>query len=226
MSGGDGKARVGSGSVDILLGILAAVIGVALCLLGLRVFFVILPIAGFVAGFFAGAALTSWLFGDGFLSTALGIVIGLVLAVVFALLSYLYWYIGVIIAAAASGAVLGAGLFAAFGVDTEWVLWTVGLVGAVVFAIAAMLVNFPTFIVIFATALEGAILILGGIFLIFGQIERDELISQQSWEKINDNWWLWLIWVVIAGVGIAAQLASVASVRLPEDKWSKAEVVV
>ncbi len=50
---------VGSGSVDILLGILAALVGVALCVMGLRMFFVILPIAGFVSGFFAGAAFTS-----------------------------------------------------------------------------------------------------------------------------------------------------------------------
>ncbi|HYI25634.1 MAG TPA: DUF4203 domain-containing protein [Thermomicrobiales bacterium] len=212
--------------MDILLGILVLLIGAALCLIGLRMFFVILPIAGLVAGFFAGAAFVSWLFGDGFLSTALGIVVGLVFAVIFALLSYLYWYIGVIISAAAAGGVIGSGIFAAFGVDSEWILWTFGIIGAVLFAFAAMVLNYPTYLVIFATSIMGAILVLGGFFLMFNQVDSDELIAQQSWEKINDNWWLWLVWIVIVAVGIAAQVASMAAVRLPEDKWVKAEPVV
>ncbi len=212
--------------MDFLLGILTVLIGAALCLIGLRMFFVVLPIAGLVSGFFAGTAFVSWIFGDGFLSTALGIVVGIVFALIFALLSYLYWYIGVIISAAAAGGVIGAGIFAAFGVDTEWILWTFGLLGAILFAFAAVVVNYPTYLVVFVTSLLGSILVLGGFFLIFNQVDSEELIAQQSWEKINDNWWLWIVWIVIAAVGIAAQIASIASVRLPEDKWTKAEVVV
>ncbi len=209
--------------MDIVLGILAVAAGLALCFSGLRVFFVILPIAGFVVGFFAGAGVTSWLFGDGFLSTALGIVIGLVLGLIFSALSYLYWYIGVILAAGGTGAVLGAGLFAAFGVSSGWLLFIFGLIGAILFAFAAIALAYPVYLVIFATALQGAVLVIGGVLLVFNRVDRHELIAQQAWERINDNWFLWIVWIVVAAVGIGSQLQATRDQVLPANKWEKAQ---
>ena len=63
---------VGGVPVDILVGLFIIVIGLTLVTAGLRVFFAVLPLLGFVTGFLAGATLiTNWL-GDGFLSTATG----------------------------------------------------------------------------------------------------------------------------------------------------------
>ena len=132
--------------MDILIGILAVIVGAALVVAGLRYFFLLLPIWGFVAGFFVGAALITAVFGDGFLSTTLGIVVGLVFGVLFALISYFYWYFTVILAAAAAGSVLGASIFGAIGIDSSWLIFIIGLAFGVLFAIGAMFLNLPVYL--------------------------------------------------------------------------------
>ena len=65
--------------MDILVGILAVLIGLVVgSPPDLRVFFILLPIWGFVAGFLVGAAGTTAIFGDNLPSTTLGIVLGLI----------------------------------------------------------------------------------------------------------------------------------------------------
>jgi hypothetical protein len=51
---------------DILVGIIALAVGAAVCFAGLRLWFALLPLWGFVAGFFAGATAVTAIFGDGF----------------------------------------------------------------------------------------------------------------------------------------------------------------
>jgi hypothetical protein len=213
-------------TVDILIGILALITGAAFCVAGLRFFFILLPIWGFIAGFFTGASLISAVFGDGFLSTTLGIVIGLVFGLLFALISYLYWYISVILAAAYVGFVFAAALFATFGVDTEWVLFLVGLALAVLFGIGAYMIQLPFYLIIASTALAGAAIAIGGFMLVFDQIDRSDIGEGIVWEKIGDNLWLWIIWVFAGALGIGAQLMSVSETNLPDDRWTKAQGTV
>jgi hypothetical protein len=209
--------------VDILIGILAVVAGVAFCVAGLKFFFILLPIWGFVAGFVTGAALISAVFGDGFLSTTLGIVIGFVFGLLFALISYLYWYISVILAAGTVGFVFGTSLFATFGMDTEWLLFLIGLAFGVAFGVGAYLIQLPFYLIIASTALAGAAIAIGGVMLIFDQINREDIGEGLVWEKIGDNWWLWIIWIFAGALGIGAQLMSVTETELPDDRWTRAQ---
>jgi hypothetical protein len=209
--------------VDILVGILAVLIGLAVAAAGLRVFFILLPIWGFVVGFLAGAAGVTAIFGDGFLSTTLGIVIGLIVGLIFAVISYLFWYIGVLAAAGAAGAAFGSGLFAAIGVDADWLLFIIGLVFLALFVIAALFINFPTWVVVVSTAMSGAAIVLAGLMLIFDKIDREDLGTGVAWDKIADNWWIWLIWLVGAALGMGAQISSLSAVMLPDDKWTQVD---
>ena len=209
--------------MDVLVGLIGLVIGVAVGFAGLRLFFVLLPIWGFVVGFLAGAAVVTAIFGDGFLSTTLGIVIGLIVGVVFAFLSYLYWYVGVLLAAGASGWIFGSSLFAAIGIDTDWVLWIIGLLFAVIFVIAALVLNLPVYIVIVSTAMSGAGIAIGGILLVFNKIDRSEIGTGATWERIHDNWWLWLIWLVAAAVGVGAQLTTKTNDAAEMERWARAQ---
>ena len=205
--------------MDILIGILAVIVGAALVVAGLRYFFLLLPIWGFVAGFFVGAALITAVFGDGFLSTTLGIVVGLVFGVLFALISYFYWYFTVILAAAAAGSVLGASIFGAIGIDSSWLIFIIGLAFGVLFAIGAMFLNLPVYLVIVNTALAGAALVIGGVLMVFDQFDREELGTGDLWRKIDDHWYLWLIWIAIGVVGMMIQMTARALVTLPEERW-------
>lgn len=209
--------------MDILFGLLAVAIGVAVCFAGLRLWFWLLPVWGFVIGFLGGAALVTWLAGDGFLSTTLGIIVGIVVGIGASLISYLWWYIGAIIAAGSAGSLLGSTLFAAIGIDSSVVLFIVGLIFAIVFALGALMLALPIYVVVINTAIGGAVVIIAGVLLIFDRIDRGEIGTLAAWTRIHDNWILWLLWVVLAGAGIAAQLSLIRRVVLPTERWTRVE---
>ena len=208
--------------MDIFMGILGVVIGLALVFAGLQVFFLTLPLLGFVAGFFAGAIFITEVFGDGFLSTTLGIVVGFFVGIAFALISYLWWYVGALIAAGALGSLAGSGLAELFGIDAEWVVFIFAAAGVVLFVLGALLLNLPVYIVIVSTAFAGATVLLAGVLLIFNQLDYEELGRGTATAIIDDSFWWSLVWIVVAVVGLLAQLSMRAMATLPEDKWTTA----
>lgn len=208
---------------DILIGLLLLIVGVGLTLWGLRVFFLMLPILGFLSGFFVGATLIAGWFGDGFLSTLGSWIAGILIGLLFAVASYLYWYIGAILGAASLGALAGAGLMSLFNVDTGWIILLVAFIGAALAAIAAFILRLPIYIVIVQTALAGATAVIAGLMLVFNLIELDEFRFGATWAIVNHSW-LWMILLILVGaVGIAAQLRQVAMVRFPLDRWVRAD---
>lgn len=205
--------------MTFLAGLVTLVVGVLVAGAGLPLFFVLLPIWGFVVGFLLGAGVITAIFGDGFIQTFFGIGAGLVVGVIFALLSYLYWYIGVLLSAGAAGFVFGAALLGTFGVSADWIIFIVGLAVAVAFIFVAFVINYPVYLVIVATALAGSAIAIGGVLVLFGYIDPAALGLGEIWRTIDDHWWLWLVWLVGAVVGIGAQLSAMSKVTLPEDKW-------
>ena len=212
--------------MEILIGIILALIGLAVCFFGLRFWFILLPVFGAMTGFFVGARVMQDFFGTGFLSTATSWIVGIVVAVVFALLSYFVWYAGAIIMAGAVGASLFSGiLHALFTNPWGGVLFIVALIGAIIFAVGALMLNLPIYIVIVNSALGGASLAIAGLLTIFGTIEVLELANGATLAVVNETKlgsasWLWVLaWIVLAVAGIFYQLRSVDEIRLPEEKW-------
>lgn len=209
--------------MDILVGILFVILGLTLATSGLRVFFAVLPIVGFISGFGVGAtSVTAWL-GDGFLSTATGWIVGIILGLVFAFFSYMYWYIGALLAAGSAGALLLSGLFSAFGVNTGWLLFIIGLIGAIVFIFAAMVLKLPMYVVLVNTAILGAYVTIAGLLLVFNRKDLENFDWGVARAATHDSWLWWLVLVVVAVVGIMSQLSMVARVQLPADYWVKAD---
>src|SRR5680860_1384855 len=62
-------------AMDILIGILILVLGASVATMGLRLWFWMLPILGFMTGFFLGAIFILGLVGDGILETALSCIV-------------------------------------------------------------------------------------------------------------------------------------------------------
>jgi hypothetical protein len=208
---------------DFFLGLFAALLGLSITFLGLRLFFIMLPIWGFIAGFYVGAEGFTAIFGEGFLSTVTGWVIGLFVGLLFAVLAYLFWYIGAIIAVGSVGATLGSGLMAAFNVDSEWVIFFVAAIGAVALAVLAVVFWLPVYMVVVSTAFLGATAIIAGIMLIFDQVDKEAFEWGSAFAMIEDSWFWLLVWAVIAAVGMVYQLMSAARVVFPEDRWSRAQ---
>jgi hypothetical protein len=211
--------------MGILVGIVLALVGLAVCFFGLRFWFILLPAFGAITGFVVGARLMQDLFGTGFLSTATSWIVGLIVAVVFALLSYFVWYAGAIILAGAVGASLFTGVLQAI-IQQPWgsVHFIVALIGAIIFAVGALMLNLPIYIVIVNSALGGASLAIAGLLMIFGTIVLTELGNGATVAVIDETSrglsWLWVLaWIVLAVAGIFYQLRSVDEMRLPEERW-------
>ena len=126
--------------MDLLLTILlaagSALVGIGLCIVGYRIFLVMLPILGFFAGLWLSGTIISLLMGDGFLATVLALVLGIVIGLVLAVLSYFFYIIGVLVVAGAIGAMIVNSLLSALGVDTSGILVTLIVVAAAIGAAA------------------------------------------------------------------------------------------
>lgn len=211
--------------MDILIGILIAVVGLTVAFAGLRVFFAMLPIVGMITGFFLGATLiTNWL-GDGFLATVTGWVVGLALGVLFALVSYIWWYAGALLAAGSSGALLLSGLFSLFGVDNGFLLTVIALVGAALFVFLALVLNLPIYVVLVNTAILGAHMLVAGLLLVFNMKDLEEFDWGAARAIAHENWFWWIVVVVVAVAGIMAQLRIIDRISLPRNRWTRADSI-
>jgi len=208
----------------MLLGIILIVLGAGVALFGIWAFAIMLPVWGFIGGFFLGAAAVSSLLGHGFLQTTLGIIVGLAAGVVLALLSYFLWYFGVIFAAASVGALIGTGLMRAAGLEAGWFLWLIAIIFGVIFAIGALILNLPPYLIIVNTSLAGAAAVVTGLLLLLGRVTAADLSNGPGWATVNHQW----IWAVVwFAIGIAAMLFQLRKVdevsqSLPAVKWAPA----
>ena len=211
--------------MEILIGIVLAVIGLAICFFGLRFWFILLPIFGAITGFFIGARAMQDLFGTGFLATASSWIVGIIIAIALALLSWFVWYAGAIIMAGAVGASLFSGVLFAFW-SNPWgvALFIAAVIGAIVFAVGALVLNLPIYIVIVNSALGGAALTIAGLLAMLGRVTTVELgngatVAVVDEARFQGAGWLWvLLWLVLAVLGILYQVRSVAEIELPENR--------
>ncbi len=211
---------------QVIIGILLALIGLGVCFFGLRYWFIMLPIFGAVTGFFIGARVVQEVFGTGFLSTGISWVVGIIVGLVFALLSWFVWYAGAIIMAGAVGASLFSGILHAIFTN-PWgiMLFIVALIGAIIFAAIALFLNLPIYIVIVNSALGGAALAVAGVLVLLGSVTITELstgaaVALADEVRFQGAGILWyIVWIVLAILGMLFQVQSISSVTLPEEKW-------
>jgi hypothetical protein len=208
--------------MEILAGLLLLVIGIAVCLTGLRLFFIALPLVGFLVGFFAAAALVSSLLGEGFLSGFVGVLAGIAMGAFFAVLSYLFWYVGALLSAGSTGALLGSGIMNGLGVESGWVVTLVAAIVAVLFFVGAALLALPVYVVIVNTSFLGAGGIVAAVLLLFGQIELAQLSYGIAWAAIETSGFWVFLWGALFIVGLLSQMRIVRSLTLPEDPWTRA----
>jgi hypothetical protein len=196
--------------MQLLMAILAVVIGLAFTFGGWRFFLLLLPLWAFVVGFSLGTEGMRSLFGDGTFATVTSWVVGLVVALVFAALSYLYYYAAIVILAGLVGYTIGASAWGIIGNEQGVIAFVIGLVVGVVVAIAALALNVPRYLVIVLTALGGAAVIIAGWFLLIGKVPADNVTWWQVGQLIKDSWFYLIVWALIAAAGILAQLRAPA----------------
>lgn len=189
----------------LCVSILTFLLGLAALLSGYRVFLLLLPIWGFFAGFFIGATVITLLLGDGFLVTVTGWVVGFILGLIFAILSYLFYIVGVAIVAGSIGYALGAGLMYALIPDANIIAFLIGLIIAIIVAGITLVLNLQKWIIIVITALGGSTAILTSLLLFFGRIGLADLGNNPVQPIIQDSFFWFIFWFLLAAIGFTAQ---------------------
>jgi hypothetical protein len=208
---------------DVIIGILAVVIGSLLCFRGYAALRVVIAVWGTFAGFLAGAGLVAGVTGEGLLASALAWTVGIAVALVFGLLAYLYYAVSVVIGMGAIGFALGTTVMVALGVSWSWVVVLVGLAVGVLLAMLAIVGDLPLVILALLGAFAGASTIIAGMLLLLGVIDRQDLASTETTAGLALGWWWTVGYVVLAIAGIGTQLRSAEARRgtLRED-WATA----
>jgi hypothetical protein len=192
--------------MQLLMAILAVVIGLAFAFGGWRFFLLLLPLWAFVVGFSIATEGMRALTGDGTFATVTGWVVGLIVALVAAALSYLFYYAAIAIFAGTVGYALGAAAWGIIGNEQGVIAFVLGIVVGVVFALGALFLNVPRLLVIVLTGLGGAAAIVAGWFLLTGQVPADNVTWWQVGQLIKNSWFFIIVWGLIAAAGIVVQL--------------------
>ena len=190
----------------IFVSLLLLLLGLALCCAGYLFFVALLPVLGFFSGFLVTAESIQELFGGGFLATVSSWVMGFVVGIVFAVAAYFFYYAAVAILAGMVGYELAVGVMAGLGVSSGVLLFLVGLGLAIVFVAAVIFLNVPKALIVVLTAGAGASMILTGVLLAFGRIPLAALDWGVVGAFVRASWLWFLIYVLLMGIGIVAQM--------------------
>jgi hypothetical protein len=186
-------------------GLLVLFLGAALAFAGYRFFLGLLPVLGFLFGFGFGAQMMQALFGQGFLATATSWVVGLLFAAAFAAFSYLFYLFAVSFVAFALGYTLGVGVLEALGLDFGFLVWLVGALVGLAVAFGALVLNLQKYVVIAATAVLGAGLVVGTLLFLVGGLPPAETVANPVRAALQGSpLWL-LLFLAVAAVGAVVQ---------------------
>jgi hypothetical protein len=206
---------------ELLVGVVAVVIGGALCFRGYAALRVVIAVWGAFAGFLLGAGVVAGATGEGLLASALAWAVGVVVALSFGLLAYAYYAISVLIGMSAIGFTLGTTGMVALGVTWSWVVVLVGIVVGALLAMLAIAGDLPKLLLALLGAFAGSSIALGGVLLVLGLLDRGDLASTETTAAL-DLWWGWTVaYVVLALAGLASQMRDVGARRgTLRDDWA------
>lgn len=206
---------------EIIVGILAVLIGGLFAFQGGNLMRVIFPLVGFFAGFTAGAAMISGVTGDGFLATVLGWAVGLGVALLFALLAYFFYAFAIVLAFAGLGFSLAAGVLAFFHLDWNWLVIIVGSVVGIGFGLLAIVSNLPMVALIVATSFFGVAMIVYGLLLVFNVARFGDFANGSVYLYIKSHAGVYVLWLT---AGIVASFTQVRilgeQMKLAQEYWN------
>lgn len=210
----------------LLFAFLAILVGLGLCFLGYAMFRVIFPIWGFLIGFMLGADLMASVTGTGFLATSVEVIIGILFGLIFGALAYYFYSFAVVLFGATVGYALGAGFMRLIGLDGGFLVWFVGLITSVLFAVMFIRLEMSKVFLMVLTSFAGASAMIAGVLALFGQVPPSQMGLAFAQAYIHSSWFWWLIWFMVGFLGTAVQYQlSQASKSLVPEEYSYEEAV-
>lgn len=209
--------------MEIFFAIVLIVIGLAVGLLGYKLFRILLPIAGLVVGAVVGFTGIQGIFGTGVTSTTVAVLVAIVLAIVLGVLAYTFFDVALTVM---MGLALSS-LFVLFGVALGlshdgflvFLLSVTGFILGVVLATSSAFLaeNLVTLV----SGFVGAGFVLAGVFLLGGGVDlhglHDRGIIVSVAERVSDSFIWALVWIAGAIVMRHVQLRTLALELFPSE---------
>lgn len=192
----------------LVVGIFTLLFGAAFCFLGYRYFRILLPIWGFIAGFWVSEAFVARIFGDSNAAIIAGWIAGLAGGLILAGLSYFLFKVAVAILGATFGLWFVAALLSWLGMESSLLVSILAILGAILFAVLTFQENIRKYLILAFTALIGATGIVLGLLFLFSplsvEIFRAGLASLVP-SVLQESGLAAVLWLVLAILGAAIQ---------------------
>jgi hypothetical protein len=191
----------------ILVGLILLAFGIAFCYYGFRAFLILLPIMGFIAGFYIGAQAIQIAMDQGFLATALGVIFGLLGGVIGAFASYVFLMIGIVLVAGMLGFAVAAAILSLFDLDPGCIAALLGLGSAGATVWLTMRYKLVRYVLIVMTAVLGANAIMLSVLLFLNRISVEDIVSPLGTVApiLSESPLYIIIFLVLLGSGIYVQ---------------------
>jgi hypothetical protein len=212
----------------ILVGIVLLAFGIAFCFYGFRAFLVLLPIIGFIAGFYIGAEAMQIALNEGFLATSLSIIVGLGAGIIGAFASYIFMILGIVLVAGILGFAVTAGVLELLGLDTSCISSLVGLASAVAAVWLTMRYKLVRYVLIVITAVLGANTIILSLLLFFNRISVEQIVSPLGTISpiLKDSPLYIILFLALFGAGVYVQFLASRDFNFEDikifERWSAA----
>lgn len=190
----------------ILTATVLIILGVIVALMGVKVFRLVLPVIGLIAGFTVGFSGVQAVFGTGGASLAVAVVTGLIISAVMAVLSFLYFETAVAVLTAVLLAEAMVLLGSALGLQGGgFVLTLMALAGAVIGLAIFSSVPVTSSLVITVTAFYGTAMLMAGTLLLVGEISLNQLHEEGILPVVRQTVGDQFIWLVAwLGTGLVS----------------------
>ena len=159
----------------LLIAFVAIIVGLAVGAFGTRMFYLLLPLWGFLTGLVLGADLVATIAGEGLFATLGGWLAGAGLGLLLAALAGLWFYGAVLVLGAGLGATVASGLLAAAGIEGGLLTLGAGAAAGVGMALVVIVTDGPSVLVAAITAYAGATWVTVGVLLLVGRVHIADL---------------------------------------------------
>ena len=203
------------------IGVVAALIGVALVLRGYATIRAIISLFGGLVGFVIGAAVVAQVTHTPLFQSQASLIGGAIGAVVFGLLAFFVYKVAMIGGLAAIGFTLGTSLMVALHVDNRAASLVAGILAALALAVVAWRLDLPGLILVILTVLTGASVTTLGTMLALGRVGPTGLGQASIAAVFADGWGWYALYVGLLILGIVSQRRYL-KVRNPvRTKWAR-----
>lgn len=190
---------------ELVVGLIAVLIGALLCFRGYAALRLIISLVGAFVGFLLGAGLVAGLTDSGFGQLALSWLVGFVAAVLFGVLAYFSYQVAVVLGMGVIGFSVATSLLASLHVGSPALTLLVGVGAGILLAVLAIATDLPALLLVVLTALSGASIALTGVMIMVGTISSRRLDGDAVLAAMATSWWWYALYIGLAALGLVAQ---------------------